>query len=365
VIGYYAHHHGAGHAARATAVAAALGSSACTVLSSLAPAGGDVPWVVLDRDDDPPPVGDPTASGALHWAPTGHPGMRSRQAAVARWLGETGAPLLVSDVSVEVLLLARLLSVRAIAVALRGDRSDRAHALGYDAAEHIVAAWPQHTQHEWPDRWLAKTTWVGGMSRYDGRTRDTRPCPLPGRCVLLLLGAGGHALSSRDLAEAAAVPGTHWHVVGTRGADLVGPERGARSPAVQVEGWVPDVWPYLCRADVVVAGAGDNAVAEVAAAGRPLVAVPQPRPFGEQVHQARVLREHDLAEVARPWPDRREWPVLLDRAAARGGDCWGRWSDGRGAERTADLLRRLAYGSGPAGAPGRAAAVPATAGPGG
>ena len=56
---------------------------------------------------------------AFHYAPLGHPGVRDRMAAIARWAAEADPALLVVDVSVEVALLARLLAVPTIVAAAR------------------------------------------------------------------------------------------------------------------------------------------------------------------------------------------------------------------------------------------------------
>jgi hypothetical protein len=102
--------------------------------------------------------------------------------------------------------------------------------------------------------------------------------------------------------------------------------------------WVDDPWPLLCEADVVVTHAGQNAVADVGAARRPAVIVPQPRPFAEQETTARALEAAGLAVVAHRWP-RSGWPELLDRAVRLGGDGWARWSAPGAADRAAALLR--------------------------
>ncbi len=340
MIGYYVHHQGVGHLHRATAVADYMGAR-ITLLGS-GPAVPGVPWLRLSRDDVPAPgAQDVTAAGALHWAPVGHAGARDRAAEIAAWVTRVRPGLVAVDVSVEVLLLLRLLSVPTVAVAMRGDRTDRAHRLGYDTASRIVAPWPAATQHQWPADWLAKTVHVGAVSRFDGRAAVEGACPRPGRCVLLLLGSGGHGMTPADVAEAAAVGGTHWHVLGT----VPGLDPDAH-PGVDVPGWVTDPWELLCRSDVVVAAAGTNAVADTAAARRPLVAVPQPRPFAEQDRHAGVLAAHDLAEVAAPWPDRRTWPALLERAQARGGAVWADYLDGRGAARMAAVLCETAAATG-------------------
>jgi UDP-N-acetylglucosamine:LPS N-acetylglucosamine transferase len=107
-------------------------------------------------------------------------------------------------------------------------------------------------------------------------------------------------------------------------------------------GTVTDPWPLLCSADVVVAAAGDAAIADVAAARAPLVAVPQDRPFREQVEHVRVLAGRQLCIAATPWPTRKKWPRLLASAQKLAGHRWAEVSDGLGAQRAAALLSELA-----------------------
>ena len=350
MIGYYAHHVGSGHLQRAAAVAAQLGSE-MTVLSS-AESRVSVNQLRLARDDVPPPEGDVTAGGSLHWAPLGHNGLRERSCQIVHWAQERDCSVLVSDVSIEVLLLARLLSIPPVAVAMRGQRMDRAHALGYDAASTIIAPWPRLTHGQWPGRWLDKTVWVGPVSRFDGRDRVPGRCARPGRCVVVLLGRGGDSMTEAALHEAAAVPATHWHLLGVpggkcrKGVDHTSDDNNgevvvAADDPVERHGWVADPWPMLCRADVVVAAPGDAAVADIAAAGRPLIAVPQHRPFGEQEAQAAQLVRHWLCLSVPTWPDRTAWPRLLERAEALGGAGWSTYYDGRGSATMAATLREL------------------------
>ena len=50
---------------------------------------------------------------------------------------------MVVDVSVEVAILVRLLGVPVVVMAMPGDRIDAPHDLVYQAADHILAAWPE------------------------------------------------------------------------------------------------------------------------------------------------------------------------------------------------------------------------------
>ncbi|WP_354701655.1 hypothetical protein DSM112329_01981 [Paraconexibacter sp. AEG42_29] len=333
MIGYYVHHHGRGHATRAACIAAALAADGVVVTglgSGPVPDGWAGPWVSLARDDDDDggavAVGgarDETAGGALHWAPPGHRGLRERAARLLAWAAAEEPAALVVDVSVEVAVLARAAGVPVVVVAMPGDRRDAPHALAYRLADAVIAPWPAWAS---PMEATAEVRAVGAISRFDGLDRGATRGGGDGlREVVVLSGAGGSALTSAQVDAARdATPGWAWTVLG--------PAPGR---------WEPDPWPLLCRADVVVTHAGQNAIAEVAAARAPAVVVPQERPFGEQVHLARVLAAAGLAGVEHRWPVASRWPDVLRSAVARGGDGWSAWAPGDGAAQAAGLLSGL------------------------
>ncbi len=317
MIGYYVHHHGRGHLARAGAVAAAC-REPVVALSSLPepPAHPFADWVALPPDPALPDPDEPTAGGALHWAPLDSPGYRARMHALAGWV-ETATPRLVHvDVSVEVAALVRLLGTPVTVSAMPGARDDRAHALAYSMASLIVAAWPAEVPIRGRLQGHAhKLRRVGAVSRFDGRPRRA---PETGR-VLVLLGAGGHTAAG-DLDAVLRRAGWDARVLGGG------------------SGWSDDPWTELCAAEVVVTNAGQNAIAEVAAAARPAIVVPESRPFDEQHATAAVLAAQDLALVVPGWPPASDWPALLERARRRDGRAWLRWNDGGGADRFAQAL---------------------------
>jgi hypothetical protein len=324
VIGVYAHHVGDGHLSRAAAIAAHLRSPVTLLSSRPAPADWPGASLLLARDDDPAPArdADVSAGGALHWVPAGHPGLRARMAQLAAWIEAERPRLLVADVSVEVTLLARLTGTPVVVVAQPGRRDDPPHQLAYTIAAAVLAPWPG-----WADALQApgvQPRATGAFSRFDGRATAARAPG--GRRVLVLGGRGGTTLTAADLdAAARATPGWSWAALG--------PPAGR---------WVADPWALLCGADVVVTHAGLNALAEVAAARRPAIVIPQPRPHDEQQHTAAALDGAGLAVVAPAWPAPAAWPGLLDRAVAAGGMRWARWSDGAGAARAAAVLEELA-----------------------
>ncbi len=332
MIGYYVHHVGRGHLHRAIALSRVLGDE-LTGLSSLdRPAAWPGDWVVLPRDDDGPttdPLGR-TARGRLHWAPRGHAGLRARAAAISSWVDRAAPRVLVVDVSVEVLLLARLHGVATVGVVLPGVRDDAAHALGLDVADALVGFWP--AQAPAMLRGVTRETHrrlsaVGALSRFPPDL-DPRGSATPGapRRVLVMLGQGGHDVSAVDLARASEqTPGWTWDVLDGR-----------------PDTWVEDPRPLLAAADVVVTHAGQNALAETAAARRPAIVIPQQRPHDEQVTTGAVLTaDRWPALVRKRWPTD-GWPALLDGAAGLDASSWSQWCDGGAAVRFASVVGDVA-----------------------
>lgn len=326
MIGYYVHHHGLGHLARATGICTELAASGHRVVgfSSLPrPEGWPGEWVELPADTTDHPD-DETAGGVLHWAPLRHEGHRRRLHLVTDRL--TDVDVMVVDVSAEVALLARLFGVPTVVVAMRGDRSDRAHLTAYDAATALVATWHEEfAEPWWPSHWVAKTHFVGAASRFDDLTPPPLPSGSPSR-VLGIWGGGGSDATAADVESArAATPGWTWTW---------------RSPASPS----PDLWDDLRQADVVVCHGGNNTVAEVAAARRPAVVVAQSRPFDEQHHTVRVLGDAGLAVALEQWPAPERWPALLDDAVALGGHGWARWNRHDGLRRAATAIAAVRRG---------------------
>jgi hypothetical protein len=230
---------------------------------------------------------------------------------------------MVSDVSVEVALLARLHGVPVVGVAMPGDRSDPGHRLGYGIATELIGCWPR----EAPDmiRGLApgdasRLRLVGGLSRFPVATpRPRRPGPPR---VTVLLGRGGSELTDGVLERARSqTPSWEWTCLG-------GPSGG----------WSPNPFDLLCDADVVVTHAGENAVAEVAAARRPCVVVPSRRPHDEQLATAQALQRGSWPALVVPTWSHEHWAQLLDGARALDGEAWSTWCDGHGARRFAQIV---------------------------
>lgn len=343
MIGYYIHHHGRGHLSRATAIAREM-TEPVTGLSSLSrPADWPGAWVQLPLDDAPSPCDpdaapcdpdtgpcDPDAGGRLHWVPLGSTGLRTRMAVIAGWLDAAAPRAVVVDISVEVCLLVRLHGIPVVAFALPGHRDDPAHQLGFDVATTVLGAWPSEANAGMvtgaSERTLARIIPVGGISRFapvsdDSSARAERPPR-----VLVLSGAGGDSFSAAALQRArSATPEWEWTQIGG-----------------SADAWVPDPWTRILDADVVVTHAGQSAVAEVAAARRAAVIIPQDRPHGEQRATASVLERDPWPAVVVPEMPAKGWPTLLDRARGLDTDAWRTWNDGEGAARAAWHITRTA-----------------------
>jgi UDP-N-acetylglucosamine--N-acetylmuramyl-(pentapeptide) pyrophosphoryl-undecaprenol N-acetylglucosamine transferase len=325
MIGYYVHHHGRGHLARATSIYAHL-RSPVTMLSSMAlPDGTPHQHVLLPRDDAANSFSDPTAHGALHWAPLHDKGFGERMQTIVDWVTTAQPDVVVVDVSVEVAMLVRLLGIPVVVMAMPGERIDAPHELVYRIADHIIAAWPKELyEPPWLTQHATKTTYVGGISRFDGRPR-TRPSAGDPN-VLVLNGAGGSTSDTATVERCAdAYPQFRWSTLGVGG-----------------DAWVDDPWHALCSADLVVSSAGQSSIADIAAADRPAIVIAAQRPFAEQHATTGALERGGLAVTRTGWPDEWEWPDLIGRARALGPNRWQRWETQGAAARAAASIERVA-----------------------
>lgn len=332
VIGWYVHHHGYGHVARFLAVQPHVRVPVVAFSSMPRPSTlpAAVEWIELPPDADEfesadgsrcdPRDADPTVRGHLHWAPHGHPGHRSRLAAIATASVDRNLDAFVVDVSAEVVAFARLLGLRTIAVTQPGARTDAPHALAYGLADRIVAPWAHGAV---PTAGLTahadRVMWTGGISRYDGRAPDG---PRDERSVLVL----GRVLDDAVREEAAArLRERGWDVT------AIGHDAASR---------VDDPWPLLSRSTVVVSAAGQNSVADLASARARAVVVAQERPFDEQAHTADALARWGLARRADTTVSADALTALVEAAADDEPD-WSRWQVDGGAERMAAAVEAV------------------------
>ncbi|WP_088185376.1 glycosyltransferase [Sphingobium sp. Z007] len=305
-IGYYVHHHGAGHRQRAEAIATACEWPVVLLGTGLGAAGIDLP-------DDRPVSGRfdgideaTTRPAALHYAPIHHDGVRSRVARITQWIAAERPALMVIDVSAEVAMLARLASVPTLYVRLNGDRSDEAHLDAFRGATGLLA--PFHRDLEMPSTlaWIRdKTTYLPGITAtpHINAPQENR--------ILVVIGRGGSPGDGAAIARAArACPDMHWRVIGPVTVPVDQPAN------LDLAGWVDDPAREIADAGLIVGAAGDGLVGAVMAADRPFLCVPEARPYGEQRATALALDALRAAIMIETWPSPDQWPSLIDRATA-------------------------------------------------
>ena len=270
MIGYYVHHHGAGPPQSGHHHLQLTCDHRSPHLTSL-----DVPSshpfadiVVATEGRRRCGTADPAAHGALHWVPQHHHGLTARMALIARWVEQTRPAAVVVDVSAEVAAFVRLLGVPVIVMAVPGDRTDAPHQFVHQLADHIVATWPRE---------LYDPSWLRRAPRQDQLRRRNQQ----------FRAAGRYAVAEHDgRSEGVWCWAVPVDPTSTRPRSMPPPP----SPRNPLEDTGParwahatsDPWPDICAADVVVTHAGQGCVADVAAARRPAIVLPQSRPFGEQ-----------------------------------------------------------------------------------
>lgn len=311
MIGIYAHHAGSGHLHRCRAIQAELAEP--SVIFSSAP-GADIE-LPLDTGEAAASI---SANGTLHWAPTGVPGMGARLTRIAEWVDRVQPRAFFVDVSVEVALFVRLLGIPVATLAMPGVREDPPHQLGYAQATAIIAAWPDWVPTPGHLRSHADRLYpVGGISRLRPQPAMTRE-PL---AVVLQSKGGDDWAGTRWSQIAELAPELNWEVLG-------GDHR------------VADPMPYLQTASLVIAAAGQNSIADIAAAGTPAIILPQVRPFAEHHASATVLAEAGLAVVPEHRLSLDEWPGVIAQARQQQPQ-WYRWQTEGAARRAAKILEDM------------------------
>ncbi len=330
-IGYYVHHQGQGHLARATAIAQ-IQPERFVLLGSML-TGQSGAFATLELQCDLPDAATyfdayATHPGSLHYAPLGNAGLRHRMATLAGWIEQAKPVLMVCDVSVEVAMLARLMATPVVYVRLNGNRNDPAHLEAFRSATALLA--PFHRALDDPET----PDWVRRKTAYFPGITPLNPSPAPARNVILVVnGGGGEALDGEAIAAAArATPAFRWRGIGAISTPEIPPENLA------IRGWVADAASEIANASVILGAAGDGLVSAVIAAARPFLCLPQPRPFDEQISKAARLQALGAAITLPVWPEPGAWPALIDRAMALNPACLAALHDPDGARKACEFL---------------------------
>ena len=306
VIGYYVHHQGRGHLHRALAIAAHAGPDDHRAVHPSPP-----DWVAGRlgragrRRRGRTRAGDHGRRPAALRAVRRTRACGDRMSTLSAWIGDTRPDAVVVDVSVEVALLARLHGVPVLTMAQPGRRRDPAAHPGLRDQRADPGALAGRRRPDLAGRPGGGRQAHRTSGRSAGSPSSSDPAvPTPG-AVLLLNGIGGQSLAGEADQARAATPAWDWAQLGGPGGT-----------------WTDNPWPVLTTAAVIVSHCGQNAVADIAAARRPAILIPQratvrrtaePRPRGAPPDRR-----------ARPWcwtPGRSpaEWPALLEQAEALDG----------------------------------------------
>jgi hypothetical protein len=308
-IGYYVHHHGEGHRQRALALAERAPDRFVLLGTGLAGRTGAVS--AIDLPDDRLVTGafdgvdaEPERPRALHYAPLRHGGVRARMTAIANWIVSASPSLLVADVSVEVAMLARLCAVPVAYVRLGGHRDDVPHLEAFRGASLLIAPFAEALDDPTTAPWIKrKTIYAPGIVRH--RVHGTSDP----KTVLVVCGRGGSRLSEADLIAAArSMPDHRWRVIGRTNEATELPSN------LTFAGWTNDPETDIAQAGIVIGGAGDGVVGAVLAARRPFMAIPEQRPFDEQVQKARALQHAGAAVALEKWPEAGQWDAVFASA---------------------------------------------------
>lgn len=296
---WYVHHHGTGHWRQALATCRHLDRPVVFASSSPPPAppAPYARWFELADDRDRSPR-SPTAGHRLHWAPLGHRGLLQRHRQLLQLAEEIRPAVAVVDVSVEIVVLLRMSGIPVVSVRLPGGRDDEAHQLGFDLSDVVVAPVPAGLGVVPPG---PTTHHVGFVSAIELGERPWRA----GGPIVVVAGTGGTRIGDDVAAQLA-------FRYPDRTIELIGGSRAHGGT------WLDDPEPMLARASVVVGNAGLGTVADSLACGRPLVVVPESRPFGEQSATAAALADHQLAVVVEDPQDADELAAAISTAERRG-----------------------------------------------
>lgn len=312
-ISYYAHHVGSGHLRHARKI---IETGVCEVqVASTGPKNVDLlpedtHYVALNADVHPRFPQQPVAGEYLHYAPSGAH-IAQRFATLNQAWKRFAPDLVMVDVSVEVALFAKLSGYRVALRRMPGLRTDRAHAMAYDIADALFAYFPReledhgHLEHyAHKSRYLAvpEPQAVEGASPAGGHQR--------GKSVVVQTSLGASIGQAAIARAAAASPEWTWDVLGSVHRD------GARVPEnLRFHSVVSNPAPWMADATVVITSAGHNAVMAAAASGRPVILIPEERPFAEQRSFAQMLHRATGCLAFDSWDSPVDWNAALEQAA--------------------------------------------------
>ena len=312
-LAFFVHHQGRGHAKRCEAILRHARRPAVVMcadpdLFTDLPAGTELVRLpnMIGAPSATPALHDQPNPASLHCVPLGVAEQREHMGVIAEVLRARNPALFFVDVSAEIAILARILSVPAVKVRMHGDRSDAGHEAAYEACVGLLAPYDEAIeQADYPARFRAKTFYSGGLCTTTdpvpekAAARRTLGLPAERPTILVLAGGGGGGTPYAPRTMGCrAVPDADWHVIGPVAREGHETDFGN----LTLHGWVDDPLAWIAAADTVIASAGDNTVHEIARVNRPFLCVPEWRYFGEQHEKARAMARAGAAHTLEVWP---------------------------------------------------------------
>lgn len=314
-VSYYAHHFGSGHLRHAQKIASSelfelqvtsTGPQSKSLLN------GRLEYVALSPDVGSADLEtETTASSYLHYAPT-NALIQQRFAELNQAWKKFQPDVVMVDVSVEVALFARLSGYRVAFRRMPGNRNDNAHQLAYELADTIFGYFPAEFEElEHLEKFGHKSHYLSVAEPLKHISVLDSHMGLSERPRVVVQTSLASAISLDHVVRAAAVsPEWNWEVAGS-----VESGRAALPANLLLHGILPDPLPVLRSADVIVSSAGHNAVVAAASCRRPVLLVPEDRPFSEQLAFARSLHNVAGIEMLESWQAAAHWPEILKRTA--------------------------------------------------
>ncbi|EJF89017.1 hypothetical protein [Bartonella tamiae] len=300
-IGIYVHHHGEGHLSRAMKIARSAPHHFTLLGTGLN--GKTETLKTIDLPDDKQTNHETVISHpALHYTPLYHEGIRERNHLITKWMKEVQPALMLIDISVEIAMLSCLNATPFIYTRLSGNRTDVAHNFIFKAAQRVLC--PFHPLLESPQtpKWLREKS-----DYFSSLTSKIKSYPSDDKRILLVLGKGGHNIKS-DLLFLMAQELSDWTI------DVIGPFQNQITlpKNINIHGWVNNVHSFMARATIVAGACGDGLLSDVMAMNKLFIALPQKRPFDEQVEKARLLHKNSFAVSYEKWPS--SWRKAIKKA---------------------------------------------------
>ncbi|MET3809713.1 glycosyltransferase [Arthrobacter sp. UYEF3] len=315
-VSYYAHHFGTGHLRHAQKVAASelfdlqvtsTGPRKDTLLN------GTLEYVELSPDvGSAAPPAKVSSDSYLHFAPTGDL-IQQRFAELNRAWKEFNPDVVMVDVSVEVALFARLSGYPVAFRRMPGNRRDQAHQMAYSLADALFAYFPsdlEDPRHMEIFGHKSHYLSVAQPSENSSSADPTKLNPAQKSRVVVQTSLASSIRLYHVACAAAKSPEWDWEVVGAVEAD------GTPLPAnLILHGVLSDPIPIMHSADLIISSAGHNAVVAAASCHRPVLLVPEDRPFEEQHTFARNLNTSANIKMLDTWESPVNWSEVLEQAA--------------------------------------------------